>query len=71
MVNAVEEFLKIDVNYDSMSFSHKASCFPHCVVTPSFWTEAITVFGEGWVKHRRQYLRDRLLNEAICHGWYP
>jgi hypothetical protein len=65
VVDAIKEFLQIDIDYDLPASLDVALCRQYRVVGPPSGAEAVAVFAECRVKHRLQHLQQGLLDQPI------
>lgn len=66
-MDAIKEFLRINIDHDPPSALNGALCRKDRVVGSPFRSEAIAVLTECRVKYRLQHLRQCLLDQPIRH----
>jgi hypothetical protein len=65
VIDAIKEFLQIDINHNLSARLDVALCRENRVVGAPARPKAVAVCAEGWVKYRLQHLQQCLLDQPI------
>ncbi len=71
VVDAIKEFLQIDINHHAVASLHMLLCCQHRVARPTAGPKTMTVFTKSGIDQRLQYLQQRLLDQTVSHGGIP
>src|SRR5262249_11621753 len=70
MIDSIEEFFQIKINHPTVALRKVLLRLCHGLMCRSMRSKPIAVMGERRVPPLLQNLHDRLLDEAIQHGWH-